>query len=272
MSGMSSPRSDPTPRIDLAGTVLCEPEWSWHPTADRMRDFDLWFVWSGRGEMLADGRKIPLAPGSVFCLRPGHAYHATHDPAHRLGVCYLHFDYVDHNDQPARPPEREWPPHHCTLDPVEFHEQTLRHAVMFSTGDALRRRQAAMLLSSVLLAMRWEANQPRRSPIDCERERRLAPVLRRIREHPGEMFSMRELADRAGYGIDHFTRVFRQVTGTSPKEFCIRARIDRAKQLLRESTLSIEQIAQAMGYADLFFFSRQFKQRTGVPPTHWRRE
>lgn len=58
----------------------------------------------------------------------------------------------------------------------------------------------------------------------------------------------------------------------SPKDFCIRARVFRARELLLETDLSVEQIAVNLGYADMFFFSRQFKAWTGQSPNYWRVE
>jgi transcriptional regulator GlxA family with amidase domain len=50
----------------------------------------------------------------------------------------------------------------------------------------------------------------------------------------------------------------------------IRRRIQRAATLLSESSLTISQIADAMGYRDVYFFSRQFKQKMGQSPRTYR--
>ncbi|MFA5264210.1 MAG: AraC family transcriptional regulator [Opitutaceae bacterium] len=94
--------------------------------------------------------------------------------------------------------------------------------------------------------------------------------MRHIRENPGRIFTVSELSRLASYSTDHFTRIFTRIAGVGPKEFCIRVRMERAQQLLLESTMSIDQIASALGYADVFFFSRQFKQQFGMPPRRWR--
>ena len=52
----------------------------------------------------------------------------------------------------------------------------------------------------------------------------------------------------------------------------IRARIERARRLLEESSLSLEQVASSLGYTDVYFFHRQFKAVAGVTPGRWRRE
>jgi AraC-like DNA-binding protein len=79
------------------------------------------------------------------------------------------------------------------------------------------------------------------------------------------------LAERAGYSADYFARVFQRIYGTTPKRFFVGERMERARSLLMNTSLGVEQIAAELGYADVFFFSRQFKQWSGVAPTRWRK-
>lgn len=267
---MATPWAHRRIRLNACGTVLCEPDWSWHPRPGADRDFDLWFVWAGRGVMRFEETRIDLAPGDAFCLRPWIGYDATHDPRHRLGVCYLHFEF----DGPVRRGQRRsvaLPPHHCRLGEIDLHERILRHAVALARStSAVQRAQAAALVQATLLAMQASADTPALAGVAREHDERIRAVMRRVREEPGRIYSVDELAASAAYSVDHFTRLFRSIAGVTPKEFCIRVRLERAQLLLRESPMSIEQIATNLGYADVFFFSRQFKQRLGAAPSVWR--
>jgi len=60
--------------------------------------------------------------------------------------------------------------------------------------------------------------------------------------------------------------LFAQAAGMSFRAFVLQARLQRARTLLDETTMSIGQIAQALGYEDVFLFSRQFKQQYGHSP------
>ena len=79
------------------------------------------------------------------------------------------------------------------------------------------------------------------------------------------------MAREAGLSTVQFTRRFRRLTGTSPNLYLVRRRIERASQLIQQSPLKISEIAESLGYADVFFFSRQFKRILGHPPSHLRR-
>ncbi len=63
---------------------------------------------------------------------------------------------------------------------------------------------------------------------------------------------------------------FKDNTGKSVSEYCIRYTIERAKELLRNTTMSIEEIADALHYSGSDFFCKQFKLKTGMTPEEYR--
>jgi hypothetical protein len=79
-------------RLGNCGRVHCEPGWHLGPTwSSLLSDYDLWFVWQGRGRMLTSEGEFDLRPGSLYWMRPGRRYEASQDSSARLGVTYLHF-------------------------------------------------------------------------------------------------------------------------------------------------------------------------------------
>ena len=75
------------------------------------------------------------------------------------------------------------------------------------------------------------------------------------------------MAGRAALSRAQFTRRFVAQFGMSPAQYLIQARIDRAHQLLTETGMTVTQTAAALGYTDVPYFSRQYKQRTGRLPS-----
>ena len=84
--------------------------------------------------------------------------------------------------------------------------------------------------------------------------------------------SLADLANDCGLSASHFARAFRQSTGLSPHQWLLRRRVDEAKGLLRERTLSLSVVALACGFGDQSHFTRVFSRLTGISPGSWRRK
>jgi AraC-like DNA-binding protein len=79
------------------------------------------------------------------------------------------------------------------------------------------------------------------------------------------------LCQDLGLSESTLRRQFRQAMGLSPHEYLIQTRIARAKELLAASGLPLKAIARRVGYSDVYYFSRQVRQLTGLPPAGDRR-
>lgn len=82
--------------------------------------------------------------------------------------------------------------------------------------------------------------------------------------------SIEELAANIGLSASHFVRAFKATTGQSPHQWMAEKRIERAKQLLRESERPLTEIAVSLGYASASHFSSAFRAATGSTPRVWR--
>ena len=83
--------------------------------------------------------------------------------------------------------------------------------------------------------------------------------------------SLEELAKACGLSRGHFARAFKAATGDTPIDWLVRQRIGLAKQCLRNSKLSVEDIAEQCGFADQSHFTRVFSKHVGNTPGRWRR-
>ncbi len=127
------------------------------------------------------------------------------------------------------------------------------------------RWRAAALLEVFLLD--W---QELAGGTDAARPAWLARTMEVIRS-PGRP-DYRALADSLGWSLSTLQRRFRQATGSGLHEVHVESRIMDARRLLGETDRPIKQIADGLGYTDVFYFSRQFTARVGMPPARYRRE
>ncbi len=97
-------------------------------------------------------------------------------------------------------------------------------------------------------------------------------VLRYIHTHLDKKLTVEQLAELQGLNCDYFSRQFLKVLGIRPLDYIINKRLERAKVLMTTSSLSLQEIADRVGIFDMYYFSRLFKSRFGVPPSRYRKQ
>lgn len=115
------------------------------------------------------------------------------------------------------------------------------------------------------------------SPVPTTDGKGLAPwQLRRIVEYLDsrlpERVDLAHLAAQVGLSQAHFSRAFKTSTGMAPYRWQLDARIRRAQALLIDSHASLNEVAEATGFADAVHFGRTFRKLTGATPAAWRRD
>jgi AraC-like DNA-binding protein len=98
----------------------------------------------------------------------------------------------------------------------------------------------------------------------------LSKPVDRMRLFYFERHTVAGLAQLAGMSPTHFARVFKATFGTSPIDWLRRERISQAKRRLAETTAAIKEVAEQVGYGDRYFFSKDFRQHTGLSPRQFR--
>jgi AraC-like DNA-binding protein len=83
--------------------------------------------------------------------------------------------------------------------------------------------------------------------------------------------SRKDLSDVFHISASHLARIFRNTSGVTISTRLIQLRIDRAKQLLLESSLPISEISLQVGYTNFSHFTQVFRKSTGVTPGDYRR-
>jgi len=80
--------------------------------------------------------------------------------------------------------------------------------------------------------------------------------------------SVKLMARKACMSEQHFRRVFHEVTGSSPKRFYDQLRMAWAEHMLRGGGKNVSEVADSLGFASPFHFSRVFRKHFGYPPSH----
>jgi AraC-like DNA-binding protein len=108
------------------------------------------------------------------------------------------------------------------------------------------------------------------APTEARRERGTRRALAYIREHLAEPLTLGRVARVAGFAPSHFCRVFQRAQGVRFSEHLQQLRLERARELLDNTSLSVEQIQELSGFGSRTYFHRVFRRSVGVTPAEYR--
>lgn len=141
-------------------------------------------------------------------------------------------------------------------------------ALVHVINNELPRRQAdaVVLLERLVAAVISEARLGR-TPANADL---LSAVADEIAAVPGRPVNFPGIAAGLGMSYSHFRRRFRQETGYAPQEFLDQSRLRDAANLLRSTSLRIQEVADRVAWNDPAGFSRSFRRHFGMSPRAYR--
>lgn len=242
----------------------------------------LWVGIGGRGLLRGKGNgRITLAADSCLWLTPGHLYDCTQDPKDPVRNYYIHFELLDAQGRP-RPDERPILPEQLTPGDSELVQAAARRITTllpYFSRDQVQRyspsrlRTAETLLRALLMDLDASAGDllPQgQFGTQLAHNEAILRVIELVRQRPNARHTVASLAEVAGYSLEHFSRTFRAVLGQPPEQYLIEQRMLQAQILLTTTSMTVYQIARALGYQRAGFFSTQFRTRIGLTPRAFR--
>jgi AraC family transcriptional regulator len=126
--------------------------------------------------------------------------------------------------------------------------------------------ETAVAALSLHLVRRYSSLTPRPASLPALPADKLRMLLDYIEDHLSQDVSLASLAQRVEMSADSLARRFKQAMGMPPHRHVMIRRLERAKDLLRESELSLAEIAYVVGFSSQSHFTTVFRQHTGVTP------
>jgi AraC-like DNA-binding protein len=255
-------------RVNSVGKVICAPDWSWD-TAPGLLDYDLITILKGQGIYRIDAETYPAKPGVCMLLRKGQRIIGSMDLKNPMVMLFTHFDFLDEKDQPITPPLSSIPSSHRLLNKPGFFYDLL--AEIFDAFQSRKNDSANDWMKVVLLNLLKQEANTRWAGYQQEQADAIKSLCARISQDPGKSWRIHILAEEFNCTPDHFGKLFQKYVGESASDFIIQSRINAARSLLQSSSHSIIRIAELLGYSDVYAFSRQFRQKTGMTPSACRK-
>jgi AraC-like DNA-binding protein len=208
-----------------------------------------------------------FSSGSLFLLEAGQAFECSHQ--HGEGDRCLSFKYEpalferlarEAGASSAKFPSHRLPPLRALAQP------TARAQLALMRNEAFE--EAALELAAAVVEAVGDGRRGMAAP--ARHHGRVTRALRYLAAHPGEPHSIADLARLVNLSPYHFLRTFKAVTGVTPHQWLLRARLREAARRLVGTREPVTSIALEAGFEDLSNFIRSFRAEFGLSPQRYR--
>lgn len=225
----------------------------------------IWVV-GGRGWLQTEDFDAAVGAGTLLSMRRGPAHTYASDPENPWSILWVHFDGRDAASWLMRIRRFGSPAAPMGVD-GRLQARWLEMLGAFYGPRPRDRVLADHLLVALLgLVEHRLASTPGRGA----GHETVAAVQAYVQAHLAEPISVADLAKIARLSPAQLTRVMQTHIGCPPIGYVLDQRMAHAATLLRETTRPIKAIAADVGYDDPYHFSRLFRRRIGLSPTHYR--
>lgn len=253
-------------------------------TAVLVQDCRIFYAVSGETDIFIKNEHYVLVPGTLFYCSAGSVYalqtknatilalnfdltqnRNTHIAPYPVmpaqnGSVDLHFGDLNIEDSPFMNG-------HLFLSDANDYEASF-HSILeeFSTQRIFFRDHSSAILKGMLSQMHRHSIRNTSNAMDV-----VSKTITYIKSNYSRNLSNKMLSDLTGYHEYHLNRLFVRHTGTTVHRYILNLRINRAKDLLLNTSLSLAAIAECVGFNSNTHFSEYFKQVVGIPPMEFRK-
>ncbi len=208
-----------------------------------------------------------LSPGAFLLGNAGSAYECSHEHGEGDRCLSFQFDAALFEDLARDAGMRSARFEHPRLPPLREMAPLTARALTALRGTGSFEEIALEIAVAALRQGKSVRDEIKAAARD---RNRIAEVLRHIEANPSGSHRLDELSRAAGLSQYHFLRTFRSVTGLTPHQWLLRARLRHAARSLAAGEERITDLALGAGFEDLSNFVRSFRAEFGMPPGKYR--
>ena len=227
-------------------------------------------VLEGEGSLTYDGRQYSLKLGDCVFTDCRKTYsHSTSDCLWSLSWCHfyapfmpaIYEKYKERGGLPVFHPEK----------PDSFQKIFVQLYELAASSDYIRDMRINESLSALLTLLMQESWNPDHVAVSKKRME-LAAVKAYMDEHYTQKLTLDDLEAQFFINKYYLLKIFKETYGMTISSYLISKRITRAKQLLRFTQMTIDEVGCAVGMDGAGYFSRMFKKAEGISPKEYRKQ
>jgi len=264
-----------------AGSVNVPPGTAYPPQRDEhpalfrtvaegriLPEFQMVYITEGEGIFLCDGRTYQVKPGCVMMVLPGlkHIYKPIFETGWQEYWVGFKGTYFSQLMEEGR----------FSVEHV-FFETGLHDSILsfFSQiFDEVRSQRPLYQLKTCALILSLVAEvltRERRKEQPNYYEKIVAKAKYLMESNVYKAINLPGISDQLGISTSRLNEIFKTYTSMTPYQYYIHIKIHKAESLLEEEDIPVKEAAFRMGFDDQYYFSRLFKNKTGISPSDWRK-
>ena len=250
--------------VNCAGSTFIK--WTFHTKNTQGRkDYYLLYLKTGTLTFSVSGERHTLTSGTLILLPPDYPYEYFQTGEAPLFYYWIHFtgshvqSLLDEYALLPLPLFRSLPQASVML---EYQMQKMFD--IFIKNDTFRDAALSHCMDAILLELAKHSYKP------GDETKRLSKSIKHINNCYTSDLNVPELAAMEFLSVSRFNVLFKRLMKISPYQYIIQLRINAACEMLRDSKLSVSQIAELVGFQNVFFFSKLFKKHMKMSPLRYR--
>lgn len=227
-------------------------------------DYHILYLISGYVDAEIGTQKVRIESGQCGVWYPGIRHMYTFTTEGDATTFYLHFTGAA-VDEAMRFISPASPPVYTITERTAFESlfrQLLRTHLVKSDNFILEENALLMQIISILA----QSSNPSKPAIRKD----ILHAMEYMKSHLSEDFSVEQYAASVNLSSSRFSHLFTKTVGISPHQYLTRLRLEWAQTYLRDSTMSIAEISDTVGFSDPLYFSRLFSKTYGLSPKAYR--
>lgn len=231
-------------------------------------DYQILYIARGSGSFNVDGHMTDLPCGSIIVFRPGEMQQYAYLCQNKPEIYWIHFTGYGAEKVIKKVGLADGRTFYTGLQEryIEYFRKIILELQLKSNLYEYAADAELLELLTYMGRKLLNAGSTHASDKDAS----IQKLLERMHTDYSLHWTIEDMAKMCNLSSDRFMHKFREQVGQPAMEYLLKIRIDKAKVLLIDSSLSIKEISNVIGYENPLYFSRLFKRMEGVSPNNYK--
>ncbi|QUH29469.1 AraC family transcriptional regulator [Vallitalea guaymasensis] len=258
------------------------------PYTRKLYDYEMLYFIKGKGKIEIASEKSMLSSGSVLLIPPN-TPSKLFITDKNSNIIWVHFDFfyvseeeeIDYYDMYLKQQHLIRPkvflnngftfPYHIVINDSEKMSSNFQELLnCYQQHSLFWQLRCKSILLEIIYSIINQVYTEESYPDVLSKERIVYDIRQYIYQYYQHKLTLGEIANYAGISNNYANRIFKEMTGETIIQHLNNYRLKKAVRIIENSNLTIEHIAESVGFANTYYFSRMMKKYTGKSPRQYR--